>query len=320
MKKSGAGPLWCSGSVSRRVIAAVSISLLVACGSASRNRETAIATHEGRVDSNVEVNRREARRSKAVAMWEARCKRAGVTVFKHFENVGGIYLVNVRLRNNFDDQYALDDPYGKDSVGERYIANFLKGFYREGAPLRSKVANAPPRVGYGFVEATDPKDGKLYRFTGRFEEPWLTDKNYLKGYTRFVLDRLPIEKRTARFGVKFEDVSTREERDYWIAASSLKVIDLDHGEVVGERIGYMIDLAQGDRGGYRSPWLFAADHACPDFRINPKDTLTSGSVSQDGQSLDFVEKVLKPVGSIENCAGIAGANDALTALFGRRLM
>lgn len=261
----------------------MSASLLAACGS---------PTVSGSPDSGLPAHH--IRQQKATMMWEARCQRAGAFVFKRFEGIKGIYLINVRLQNNHDDQYALNDPYGKDSVGERYIANFLRGFYREGAKLRSRVEGAPPRVGYDFVEAIDPKDGKLYRFTARIEEPWLTDKSYLKGYTRFALNRTPIEKRTAKFGVKFEDISTREEREYWIAGSSLKVIDLDRGEVVGERIGYMIDLEQGSRAGHRSPWLFAADHACPDFRIDPKDAFTSGSVSQDGQSLDFVEKVLKP--------------------------
>ncbi len=86
----------------------------------------------------------------------------------------------------------------------------------------------------------------------------------------------------------FDDISTREDREYWIAGSSLKVIDLANNEVIAERIGYMVDWAQGSRAGGRSPWLFAADNACPRFSDR------NGSSAQSYQALDFVEQVLKP--------------------------
>lgn len=126
---------------------------------------------------------------------------------------------------------------------------------------------------------------------------WLTDKSYLKGYKRFVMDRVSIEKSSARYGVKFDDLSTREEREHWIAGSSLKVIDLETKAVLAERIGYMVDWAQGSRAGGRSPWLFAADNACPDFDRDypqPVRDPTHKSRSQRYQTLRFVEKSLKP--------------------------
>ena len=95
--------------------------------------------------------------------------------------------------------------------------------------------------------------------------------------------------------IAYDDISTREERDYWIAGSSLKVIDLKTNEVIAERIGYMMDWAQGSRVGGRSPWLFAADNACPDFhRFRTPSVQTNGASNQSWQTLDFVEKVLKP--------------------------
>ncbi|MBB5206401.1 hypothetical protein HNQ51_003747 [Inhella inkyongensis] len=214
-----------------------------------------------------------------------------------------MYLVNVRThKDNFNvgeqpaDQFRLSDPYGHDSDGDNYILNFLQGYYYRTQETKPTLSGAPPRIGYRYVEAVDPKDGKLYRFTGRVEEPWQFDKRYLKGYTRFVLDRRPIEERSAHHGVKFEDISTREEREHWIAGSSLKVIDLESGQVLGERLGYMVDWAQGSRAGARSPWLFAADNACPSF---DRGLALRGSQpafsAQTGQTLDFVEKVLKPI-------------------------
>ena len=81
----------------------------------------------------------------------------------------------------------------------------------------------------------------------------------------FTLDRAPIREFTARFGVEWNDISTREDREHWIAGSSLKVIDLQTNEVIAERVGYMIDRGQGSQAGGRSPWLFAEQFACPSF-------------------------------------------------------
>jgi hypothetical protein len=111
----------------------------------------------------------------------------------------------------------------------------------------------------------------------------------------FVMERVLATDKPPRYGVTFDDISTREDREYWIAGSSLKVIDLDTNEVIAERIGYMVDWAQGIFAGGRSPWLFAADNACPSF--TPFGQRPSGQPafsSQPGQTLIFVEKVLKP--------------------------
>jgi hypothetical protein len=98
--------------------------------------------------------------------------------------------------------------------------------------------------------------------------------------------------------VTYDDISTLEDRQYWIAGSSLKVIDLETNEVLAERVGYMVDIKQGDRAGGRVPWLFAADHACPAFGREFKGFIEArghGSASmQARQTQDFVEKVLRP--------------------------
>jgi hypothetical protein len=241
-----------------------------------------------------------AQQQRAIAMWQERCKRSGEFIHKTVEGVEGIYLINIRLRFNHgeqpEDQFALTDPYGHDSTKDEYVLNFLQGFYHQLPRHSPPISGVPQRTGYLYVEAVDYMDSKLTRYTGRVEEPWQQNKSYLKGYTRFVLDRAPIEKRTARYGVKFEDISTREEREHWIAGSSLKVIDLTTQEVLGERVGYMVDWAQGSRAGGRSPWLFAADNACPSFfKVNPKLPVRHASTAQEGQTLDFVEKILKPI-------------------------
>jgi hypothetical protein len=181
----------------------------------------------------------------------------------------------------------MDDSYGRDLEGEGYIESFIRGEFQATHTGVMRLGS-PQYIGYLYVDALNPADGKRYRYTGRIEEPWQRDKSYLKGYTRFVLDKVPALSPAPRYGVTYDDISTREERDYWIAGSSLKVIDLKTNEVMAERIGYMMDRGQGSSSGGRSPWLFAADHACPVFSTH------HGSTVQPYQTLVFVEKVLKP--------------------------
>jgi hypothetical protein len=232
------------------------------------------------------------RQTKAMAMWQERCKSAGEKIYKTVENVQGVYLMKIRTSTNFGDQFKLDDPYGHDSTDKEYILNFLRGYYHQ--RNEPAIPGSPPRTGYTYVEAVEPADGQRYRYTGRVEEPWKTNKSYLEGYKRFVLDKTPAAGPAPRYGVTYDDISTREEREHWIAGSSLKVVDLQTNEVIAERIGYMVDWAQGSRAGGRSPWLFAADNACPGFQWNPNFPVRNGSGEQAGQTLVFVEKVLKP--------------------------
>jgi hypothetical protein len=238
---------------------------------------------------------------RALAMWQDRCQKSGVFIHKTVENVEGVYLINVRTKYNRnqgeqpEDQFKLTDPYGSDSTEEYYFKSFLQGFYHQEPTKNPPPSWWPPREGYGYVEAVDYKDGKLKRYTGRIDQPWLRDKRYAEWAREFVIDRTPISKRTARYGVKFEDISTREEREHWIAGSSLKVIDLDTQEVLGERIGYLVDLGQGSRGGGAQPWTLARRNACPNFIFREGDEKGKDASLPTGQTLIFVEKILKPI-------------------------
>ena len=229
------------------------------------------------------------RQTKAIAMWQERCKTAGEKISKTVENVEGIYLMKLRPEGiNRGNQFELDDPYGSDLGGDAYIRSFLAGHYAATHVADHGLTTENWPRGYSYVEAQDSKDGKRYRYTGRIEQPGLTNEHYSKDYKRFVHDRVAAPSRSPRFGVTYDDISTREEREYWIAGGSLKVIDLKTNEVIAERIGYMVDWAQGSGVGQRSPWLMAADNICPEYPFG------RGSSSQAFQTTGFVEKVLKP--------------------------
>jgi hypothetical protein len=241
-----------------------------------------------------------ARYAKAEAMFQERCKKAGEFIHRTAENVEGVFLLKLRPSGiNYRDQYRMDDPYGHDSTGDEYIKSFLYGRNEKGSlVIKGMVASK----GYRYIEAIDPQDGKRYRYTGGMKAVGKKDTtayniklaiskdpNYDLNIYRFVLDRVPAPGPAPRYGVTYNDISTREERDYWIAGSSLRVIDLKTNEVMAERIGYMMDHGQGNDSGGRSPWLFAAYWACPRFSVDP-----GGHVYQTDQTRKFVEKTLKP--------------------------
>jgi hypothetical protein len=251
------------------------------------------------------------RQAKALAMWQERCKTSGEKIYKTVENVEGIYLMKLRPEGiNFGDQFKLDDPYGRDLGGLGYIESFMKGQYAAThiADRGQSTANWPR--GYSYVEAQDLKDGQRYRYTGskkavrqmdasapNVQVDLKRDPNFDLNIYEFVLVRVPANGTSSRYGVTYDDISTREEREYWIAGSSLKVIDLQTNEVIAERIGYMVDWGQGDKSGGRSPWLLASHNVCPEYPGG------RGSSSQTSQTTRFVEKVLKPSTSTQQTQG-----------------
>jgi hypothetical protein len=233
-----------------------------------------------------------ARVEKAKEMMAERCKWAGEKIYRTVSDVDGIFLIKVRPAGiNYGDQFKLDDPYGRDLGGENYIGSFLGGRFSTNSAGRGRLPESPSFL---YVEANDSSDGRRYRYTGAVRDVVHTSSMLIGGdgskfTTRdFVVDKALASGEKPRYGVTYDDISTREEREYWIAGSSLKVIDLQTGEAIAERIGYMVDMQQGDRTGGRAPWLMAARYACPEFG--------GGNLSHDQalQASRFVFKVLTP--------------------------
>lgn len=211
------------------------------------------------------------RHNAAVALYEERCKTAGEKIYKTAEGVDGFYLVKVR---KYDPYYSTnqnaEDPYGRmgDSSGDEFILSFLQG--RDAMGVRSRIDNHKP--GYRYVEAIDHLDGKRYRYIGEMSSPKGNDLPQMTFRKELASGPMP------RYAVDFEDLTTPDERMQWIAGGALRVIDLETNEVMAERIGYMVDRGLGAKGGFRSPWAYAASEwSCP----------------QPRPARDFIEKVLK---------------------------
>lgn len=234
-----------------------------------------------------------ARLADATALFDQRCKTAGEKITRTVDKVDGVVWMKWRPDNaNQSDQFRLDDPYGHDCGGQGCIEPLLR--VTRGVELNPDEAKRHQQ-GYRFVETTDPKDGKIYRFVGviRLHASWTPEK--IEEHRRqtgqevppssylFQLEREPIEAYTARYGITWEDLSTREDRERWIAGGAIRVIELASNEVIAERVGYMIDRGSGSRAGFRQPWSFAINWACPDFpRIGEfEPRRTRGGVVRD---------------------------------------
>jgi hypothetical protein len=223
--------------------------------------------------ANVRLNIPKARLSRAQAHFEMLCKQAGETIHKTVENVDGIVWMKWRPTEiNFDDQFKLDDPYGTDCYGEECIKRLLR--VSKGAELNPDEAKQHA-TGYRFVETIDPRDGGRYRYTGVIKSKAKRTPDQIAQYKKnrgvdpgvdvygFLLEREPIPGFTARYGVTWDDISTHEDREQWIAGGSLKVIDLQNNEVIAERIGYMLDSGQGSKAGFRKPWPWTKSSTMP---------------------------------------------------------
>lgn len=250
-------------------------------------------------ERQVQYDTARAKLDAAQAHFEMRCKSAGEKITRTVENVDGIVWMKWRDKHNVNDdydQFKLSDPYGRDCNAEICIEQLLLlentagRFQREVDLFKGR---------YRFVESVDPADGQRYRYVGAMIPRWSeegvkkhrreTGKDIPDDAYRFKQERKTVNEFTARYGVTWDDISTREDREQWIAGGSIKIIDLATGEVIAERIGYMMDRGLGNRDGARSPWQAAPAAACPEFKKSP-----GGGPYKSYRANDFIFKVLQP--------------------------
>ena len=106
--------------------------------------------------------------------------------------------------------------------------------------------------------------------------------NYDLNVYRWTLDKTPTLDPAPRYAVTYEDHVVLEERALWLASSTVKVIDRETNEVLGEMTRYVWS-AGAPSSANPSPWLSA--YACP------KSKGLSGYATRM-----FVDQVLIPKG------------------------
>lgn len=255
-----------------------------------------IATYSTQSSAYDPLNREEylAKIKQAEALYKDKCEKvAGIKTYKTVPEVEGVLLIKIRPDRT---DRELSDPmwpgaaFGEEFRGESYVKSFLGYEHSSSAdgspvtPTHRGYINTDKRLGglpgYRWVEVPDPKDGQRYRYSARYDEPWQTDKNYLKGYIRFNLDKTPSPSKTPpRYAVTFEDHVIPEERALWVASSTVKVLDLKTSEVLGEMTRYAMSYIHAPRQSM--PWL--------NHQVCPGTYGSSGTTTRQ-----FVDQILIP--------------------------
>lgn len=229
------------------------------------------------------------------ALFEEKCRTvAGEKIYKKVDNVEGLLLLKVRPEaggREWADPMWPGAAFALEARTDEYITTFL-GYEHAASydtPVSTKSrgyigsdyqANNPSNLpGYRYVDVIDAKDGNRYRYKGRWEEPWRYDKTYLKGYIKFFLDKTLTPDPVPRYGVTYEDHVIPADRALGVASSTVKVLDLQTKEVLGEMTRYA--WSPGPSAGNPSPWLSA--NKCPGH-----------AVGASAATRKFVDQILIP--------------------------
>lgn len=231
-------------------------------------------------------------------LFEEKCRTvAGEKIYRKVEDVEGILLMKVRPTvggKEWADVMWTGAAFALEATGDEFITTFLGYEIGAGDPKTNQSTPITPQQrgfivterhpgalpGYRYVEVVDEKDGKRYRYTGRWEEPWKYDKSYLQGYIKFFLDKTAATAPPPRYGVTYEDYVVPEERKLGVASSTVKVIDLQTQEVLGEMTRYAWGATRPSTAN-PSPWLAA--WKCPGH-----------TVGASAATRKFVDQILIP--------------------------
>ncbi|MFY8041629.1 MAG: hypothetical protein ACOVOD_01765 [Rhodoferax sp.] len=200
----------------------------------------------------------------AMARFDERCKTAGEKIYRTVENVEGIVWMTWRPSLPLDDQFTKNDPYGHNCSGLSCIGALL---------IDERMVEFEP-------SRWRPSHARLYHYVDSIEPGTSSYSRYTKAGVGKDLSQTPLAGAVSRYGVNWQDISTPEDRNFWIAGGKMQIFDLTTNEVIAERVGYVIDRGQGSKSGFRSPWSFAKDTACPSLREH---------------NVSFVTRVLKPI-------------------------
>jgi hypothetical protein len=243
------------------------------------------------------------------AYFDEKCKTvAGEKIYRTVPEVEGVLLMKVRPDRS---QTQLEDPmwpgaaFAREYIGDSYIKTFL-GYENaagnaDGSPgvlTKDERGSIAPdkrlggRPGYRYVDVMDAKDGQRVRIKGMWN---VTDKKDVTAYNvkieldknpnydlnvySYVLDKTPTTAPAPRYGVTYEDHVIPSERAMGVASTTVKVIDLQTNEVLGEMIRY----AYRPRGLRLTEWL--TSYRCPDHAYGPESATRK-----------FVDQVLIPKG------------------------
>lgn len=167
-------------------------------------------------------------------------EKSGEKIYKTYTGVKSVLVVKPlppATDKDHYDQFWYGDPYSASATSVRAKA---------AASILTLDSRRPSGIqkGLEFVELKNEIGGVVqYQ---RITRPPSNDK-------MASVDN--IARPVSQFGISWEDISTPQDRKYWVAGSRLRVIDLTDNSIVAVRIGYFIEAGFGSKAGGRRPWL-----------------------------------------------------------------
>jgi hypothetical protein len=217
----------------------------------------------------IEQVQRNAYAREAWAYFKKKCEtEAGEKIYKTFTGVRSVLVVKPlppATEKDLYDQFWYGDPYSDSVTPFRTL--IVSRFIRE------RPSPSGSTKGFDFVEVGF-QSGQGLRYERLFPSPVDPQRETSK---------VAIEKPESQFGLSWEDISTPNDRKYWVAGSRFSIIDLSNNSVIAERIGYYIEAGFGSTAGQRRPWQSSK---------GPKTTCPE---SNDWSDRWFVLKVISPV-------------------------
>jgi len=227
-----------------------------------------------------EQAQRDAYAREAWAYFKKLCdEKSGEKIYKTYSGVKSVLVVKPlppAADKALFDQFWYGDPYSNATPHDKRAESAASKLASPNDP----VAYDQIGRGFNFVESVIPsKEGENKRIVKYF---------YPDGARDYMQE--PVDHPVSRFGISWEDISTQEDRKFWVAGSRLRVIDLTDNSIVAERIGYLIEAGFGSRVGARNPWLAGrgANTTCPSLR--------NGTFEDRW----FILKVLNPTEGVQN--------------------
>lgn len=232
--------------------------------------------------------------TKAKALFEERCKTAGVVIKRTVKDIEGIELSKVRQSIPWGGKEYFDPMYPEAAMadehrGEDYIKQFLMSEFRSqlhpnergglGPHLtRNTHQLLPPTRGYRFVEYTDSA-GVRYRCEATWKEG---ESSWTSGQHRCDA----IKTSAARYALDFENLADPNDRALWVAGTKLTVVDKQSGEVIAQLTRFVWDPGFGGGASGRWPWQHA--------NAAISTTCPSAPNQRSSESRYFVDTVLIP--------------------------
>jgi len=225
-------------------------------------------------DREAQQEKAKAYRTAAWAHFKQRCESAHVTYFKNVPPQDGVFIMKPAKEptvQQMKDQFWMGDPYDMPNTPAWEASGLL---YRRAT--MPKGNDWGQRGGFDFVEAPHPTlEGKYLRYSMQWSGKKNVLGNDMPDHRRIRDNPAIVSERHARYGYTWDDISTPEDRHYWVAGGRLRVVELATGEIVAERVGYAIEPYFGATSSMfnQEPWRGV--RVCPQIHRNSREFIST---------------------------------------------